>query len=231
MSRPAAGGIAALGSGAVGAMLLGLTPLLLFIVVFVFAGVASGFRHGGGWSSGGRRLWRRWLVGRRGRRIWRRRRIGKMVNTQRWIRHLFMPPWAWRRAFPHSILDAIEAAIRDSETRHSGEIRFAIENSLAPGRVWRGMSGRERAIEVFSKLRVWDTEHNSGVLIYLLLADRDIEIVADRGIAARVDTAAWEQVAQTMEVAFRNGAIRTGALAGIAQISDLLAATFSASRA
>jgi len=149
-----------------------------------------------------------------------------MVNFKRWFRHLFMPPWAWRRAFPRATLDVIEAAIRMSETRHGGEIRFAIENSLPGILAWRGMSGRERAIEMFSNLRVWDTEHNSGVLIYLLLADHDIEIVADRGIAARVDPAAWEAVAQTMEAAFRQGEFERGALAGIEQIGALLAAHF-----
>lgn len=149
-----------------------------------------------------------------------------MVNFRRVLKHLFMPPWAWRRAFPQATLDAIEAAIRASETAHSGEIRFAIENSLAPGRVWRGLSGRERAIEVFSKLRVWDTEHNSGVLIYLLLADHDIEIVADRGIASRVDPAAWETVAHAMEDAFRQGDFERGALAGIAQIDAILTVHF-----
>ena len=137
-----------------------------------------------------------------------------------------MPPWAWRRAFPQATLDAIEAAIRMSETRHGGEIRFAIENHLPGILAWRGMSGRERAIEMFSNLRVWDTEHNSGVLIYLLLADHDIEIVADRGIAAQVDPAAWESVAQTMEAAFRQGEFERGALAGIEQIGVLLAAHF-----
>lgn len=149
-----------------------------------------------------------------------------MVNFKRWLRHLFMPPWAWRRAFPQSTLDAIEAAIHTSETTHGGEIRFAIENSLAGFRVWRGISGRARAIEVFSQLRVWDTEHNSGVLIYVLLADHDIEIVADRGIARRVDAAAWESVAQAMEAAFRQGEFERGALAGIGQISALLAPHF-----
>ena len=149
-----------------------------------------------------------------------------MVNVKRWVKPLFMPPWAWRRAFPQAALDAIERAVRDSEMRHGGEIRFAIENSLAPVLVWRGMGGRERAVEMFSNLRVWDTEHNSGVLIYLLLADHDIEIVADRGIAARVDPAEWEQVAQAMEAAFRNGRFEQGALAGIARISDLLAEHF-----
>lgn len=149
-----------------------------------------------------------------------------MVNIKRWLRHLFTPPWAWRRAFPQATLDAIEAAIRSSETSHGGEIRFAIENSLPGNLAWRGISGRERAIEMFSNLRVWDTEHNSGVLIYLLLADHDIEIVADRGIAARVAPAAWEAVAQTMEAAFRQGEFERGALAGIEEISALLAQNF-----
>lgn len=146
-----------------------------------------------------------------------------MVNLGRWFKHLFMPPWAWRRAFPHATLDAIEAAIHQSENRHNGEIRFAIETSLAPAQVWRGMSGRERAIEVFSNLRVWDTEHNSGVLIYLLLADHNIEIVADRGIDAQVEQSAWEAVAQAMEAAFRQGDFERGALTGIEQVSALLA--------
>lgn len=151
-----------------------------------------------------------------------------MVNFKRWLRHVLMPPWEWRRAFPPSTLDAIEAAIRASESSHRGEIRFAIENSLPGSWVWRGMRGRERATELFSSLRVWDTEHNSGVLVYLLLADHDIEILADRGIAARVDATAWEAVAQAMEAAFRQGQFEYGALAGIAQIGELLTAHFPA---
>ena len=149
-----------------------------------------------------------------------------MVNFKRLMKHLFMPGWAWKRAFPPATLDAIEAAIGASEIAHSGEIRFAIENSLTPGDVWRGTSGRERAIEVFSNLRVWDTEHNSGVLIYLLLADHDIEIVADRGIAAQVDPADWEAVAHAMEAAFRQGDFERGALDGIGQIDAILTAHF-----
>jgi uncharacterized membrane protein len=149
-----------------------------------------------------------------------------MVKFKRWLKHVFLPPWAWRRAFPQTTLDAIEAAIRASETTHSGEIRFAVENSLAGSWVWRGKTGRERAVEVFSNLRVWDTAHNGGVLVYLLLADRVIEIVADRGIAARVDASEWERVARTMEAAFRQGEFERGALDGIRQISALLAAHF-----
>lgn len=149
-----------------------------------------------------------------------------MVNIGRYLRHLFMPPRAWKRAFPQATLDAIEAAIRESETRHGGEIRFVVENDLPAILAWHGASGRERAVEVFSNLRVWDTEHNSGVLIYLLLADRDIEIVADRGIAERVGQDDWDAVAQTMEAAFRQGDFERGALAGIARVSALLAANF-----
>jgi uncharacterized membrane protein len=149
-----------------------------------------------------------------------------MVNFKRGFKHLFMPPWAWKRAFPQATLDAIEAAIRGSETSHDGEIRFAIENSLSASVVWRGMRGRERAVEVFSSLRVWDTEHNSGVLVYLLLADHDIEIVADRGIAMRVDNTDWEAVAQAMEAAFRAGEFERGALNGIERIGALLAEHF-----
>lgn len=149
-----------------------------------------------------------------------------MVKLGRLLRHLFTPPWAWRRAFAPAALDAIEAAIRDSETAHSGEIAFAIENALAPGQVWRRVTGRERALQVFSDLRVWDTEANNGVLIYVLLAEHDIEIVADRGAAACVDAGAWEAVAQAMEAEFRAGRFEAGALAGIVRVGELLAQHF-----
>ena len=149
-----------------------------------------------------------------------------MVNLKRLFKHIFLPPWAWRRAFPAATLDAIEAAVRASETAHLGEIRFAIENTLAPSWVWRGMTGRARAIEVFSSLRVWDTEHNNGVLVYVLLADHDIEIVADRGIAARVDPRVWTDITHAMEVAFRAGEFERGALKGIAEIGAVLADHF-----
>lgn len=146
------------------------------------------------------------------------------MSLTRFARHCFMPPWAWKRTFPQSVLDAIEVAIGASEFRHGGEIRVVIENSLPFILAWRGVSGRERALEVFSNLRVWDTESNSGVLIYLLLADHDIEIVADRGIAARVGPQAWEDVARKMETAFRQGDFERGMLAGIAAVDALLAA-------
>jgi TPM domain len=109
-----------------------------------------------------------------------------MVKLSRWLKHTFMPPWCWRLSFPADVLNDIEKAVKQSESQHSGELRFAIENSLAPGWVWHGMAARHRAAQVFSNLRVWDTEENSGVLIYVQLADREVHILADRGINKRV---------------------------------------------
>lgn len=151
-----------------------------------------------------------------------------MVNLRRWLTHAFLPPWRWRLAFPPAALDAIEAAIRDSERQHRGEIRFAIENALPPLAVLRGKTARERAIEAFANLRVWDTEENTGVLIYVLIADRRVEIVADRGIARKVDPAEWETVARTIEAAFRNGDFKAGALSGIARVTEILVRHFPA---
>lgn len=153
-----------------------------------------------------------------------------MVNIKRWVIHVFMPPWQWRRAFPAALLKDIEIAVKQSERRHRGELRFTIENALASAWVWRGISAQERALEVFSNLRVWDTEENSGVLIYLLLADREVHIVTDRGIAKRVDQSDWDAVAKVMQTAFRQGDFRQGALAGIERITDLLAAHFPANK-
>ena len=151
-----------------------------------------------------------------------------MVAIKRWFFHTFMPPWRWRLAFPAAVLKDIEMAVKQSERQHRGELRFAIENTLAPTWVWRGMSARQRATEVFSNLRVWDTEENSGVLIYLLLADREVHIVADRGIARRVPQAEWDAVAQAMQKAFRQGDFRCGSLEGIERITIMLSTHFPA---
>ncbi len=149
-----------------------------------------------------------------------------MVNIKRWILHTFMPPWRWRMAFPEATLKDIEMAIKQSERQHRGELRFAIENALAPTWVWRGLSARQRATEVFSNLRVWDTEENSGVLIYILLADREVHIVADRGIARQVPKAEWDAVAQAIQRAFRQDDFRRGSLEGIERITIMLATHF-----
>jgi uncharacterized membrane protein len=144
------------------------------------------------------------------------------------LRHLFAPPWIVRRAFPRPALDRIEAAIKASEQRHRGEIRVAVEGALEFLAVLRGLTPRERALEVFSLLRVWDTEENSGVLIYVQLVDRDIEIVADRGIAARIPQSEWDAICRRMEDAFRAARFEDGVLAGIAEVSALLERHFPA---
>jgi uncharacterized membrane protein len=148
------------------------------------------------------------------------------MDFARFARHLATGPRHVRRRFPESTLNAIEAAIGEGETRHSGEIRFAVEAALHPYDALRGHRPRERATEVFGALHVWDTAQRTGVLIYLLLADRDIEIVADRGIAARVAQDQWEQICRAMEAELRAGRFEAGALAGIRAVSDLLARHF-----
>jgi uncharacterized membrane protein len=109
------------------------------------------------------------------------------MDWKRWFRHVFATRGELRRAFSEQDLDAIERAVDESELSHSGEIRVAVEGALEPGEVWHGKTPRERALEIFAALGVWDTEANNGVLIYVLLADRDVEIVADRGFNGRVE--------------------------------------------
>jgi len=136
--------------------------------------------------------------------------------------------WQVNRAFPRQTLIAIEQAIKASETAHVGEIRFAVEGALDGTPLFKGQSARERAIETFSQLRVWDTEHNNGVLIYLLLADRDVEIVADRGIHAKVGSQEWEKICRTMETAFRHGDYEGGVVSGIQAVTQHLIEHFPA---
>lgn len=124
---------------------------------------------------------------------------------------------------------AIEAAIRDSETTHSGEIRFAVEAALDPIALLNNRSARERAVEVFSQLRVWDTERNNGVLIYLLLADRKVEIIADRGIHRDVGQQGWEKICREMEQAFRQGRFEEGVVTGIKAVASYLVRHYPAS--
>ncbi len=145
------------------------------------------------------------------------------MTMGRVLAHLLMPPWRVRQVFPASALRAIEAAIRDCESAHDGEIRFAVEAALHPLALWHKQTARDRAIEVFSQLRVWDTARNNGVLIYLLLADRDVEIVADRGIHPLVGQAAWETICHNMEAAFSKGNYQGGVVAGIQAIGTQLA--------
>jgi uncharacterized membrane protein len=142
------------------------------------------------------------------------------------FRHLFYPDWWWRRRLPAAALSRIESAVAGAESGHVGEIRVAVEASLDLRPLFHGMTARDRAIEVFSELRVWDTEENNGVLLYVLLADRDVEIVADRGIARRVAQAEWEAICQDMEALFRDGRHEEALSLGARRIGDRLAAAY-----
>ena len=150
------------------------------------------------------------------------------MELARILKHLIAPHWLVRRAFPAATLAAIEAAVAAAERRHAGELRFVVEAGLPLNALWHEVSARERAVEVFSRLRVWDTAYNSGVLIYLQLVDRRVEIVADRGINARVEQAQWDTICRGMELTFRDGDYARGALQAVESIGQLLAAKFPA---
>ena len=150
--------------------------------------------------------------------------MSRQAGFSRFVRHLVAGPWATRRCFPRPVLADIESAVRRCESRHAGEIRFVVEGSLALSDLLDRLSARQRAVELFSHLGVWDTEHNNGVLIYVLLADRDVEIVADRGVAAsRVPQAEWEACCRVMEARFATGDFGGGAVAGIEAVAEVLA--------
>ena len=152
------------------------------------------------------------------------------MNIQRIVKHLLVTDGQVRRAFGRSSLSKIEAAIKASEAEHVGEIRFAVEGGLDGAPLFKGQSARERAIELFAQLRVWDTQHNTGVLIYLLLADRAVEIVADRGIHAKVDAQAWSKVCNSMEAAFRQSNFEAGVVAGVQAVTRHLKQHFPSDR-
>jgi uncharacterized membrane protein len=148
------------------------------------------------------------------------------ISARRVLRHLLSLPDSVRRALPAASLDRIAQAIHQAEAGHQGEIRFAIEARLPWSYLRRNARVRERALMVFSKLRVWDTEHNNGVLLYLNLADRAVEIVADRGIAAHVQRGQWQAICHLAREHFRQGRIEAGAIAAIEAIGAVLAEHF-----
>ena len=150
------------------------------------------------------------------------------MGIKRVGKHLLEHRWRVRRIFPPKVLAAIEQAIKMSEAVHSGQIRFVVEGALDGKPLFRDQPARERALDIFSHLRIWDTAHNNGVLIYLLLADRDVEIVADRGIDAPVGAAGWEKICVEMETEFRAGKFESGVIKGIEVVSRLLATHFPA---
>ena len=141
----------------------------------------------------------------------------------RWLKHLCNGDWQLRRVFPQQILDNIEAAIHQSELTHQGEIRFAVEAGLDIGPLLKNQTARDRALQVFSELRVWDTELNNGVLVYLLLSDRDIEIIADRGLNAKIAQETWDSICREMKRMFLDGKFEEGVITGIRAIGLELA--------
>lgn len=145
------------------------------------------------------------------------RRIGK---------HLLEHNWRARRIFPPEVLATIERSIKAGEATHSGQVRFVVEGALDGLPLFRDQPARERALDIFSHLRIWDTVHNNGVLIYLLLADRDVEIIADRGIDAKVGRAGWERICKAMENDFKAENFAGGVIRGIEAVSQQLAAHF-----
>src|SRR5579871_860327 len=136
------------------------------------------------------------------------------MGIGRITKHLVEHHWRARRVFTPKVLAAIEAATKAGEVTHSGQVRFVVEGALDGKPLFRGQDARERALDVFSHLRIWDTEHNNGVLIYLLLADRNVEIIADRGINAKVGDANWERICSDMETAFSQGKFEAGVIGG-----------------
>lgn len=150
------------------------------------------------------------------------------MDAARILRHLVLPHWWAMRAFPKPALAAIGRAVAASETGHRGELRFVVEANLPLADLWQNPSPRTRAVELFSQLRVWDTADNSGVLIYVQLLDRRVEIVADRGIDARVGQEFWDAVCRRMEAAFQAGRFERGAMEALDAITAELTRQFPA---
>jgi uncharacterized membrane protein len=149
------------------------------------------------------------------------------MRLKRVFRHL-LAQGRGRRCFPPRVLEAIQRAIAEGERRHRGQVCFILEAALPLGALLRDVSPRARAHELFARFGVWDTEHNCGVLLYVLLPDRAIEIVADRGISKRVTQPEWEAIGERMRQAFAAGQYERGAVEGVQAVSELLARNFPA---
>jgi uncharacterized membrane protein len=148
------------------------------------------------------------------------------MGIKRIGKHLLAHHWQARRIFTPRVLAAIEQAIKAGEATHSGQVRFVVEGALDGAPLFRDQPARERALDLFAQLRIWDTAHNNGVLIYLLLADRKVEIVADRGIDAKVGAAGWQKICTQMETDFKAGNFEAGVIRGIEAVSRQLAVYF-----
>lgn len=145
-----------------------------------------------------------------------------MNTLNRWMRHLWLDAADSRACLKQAGLQRLEEAVTRSEARHLGELRVCVEASLRARDLWRGLNPRERAVQLFSHLRVWDTAHNNGVLIYLLLADRRIEILADRGVHTRTAPDFWDQLAQRLSDTLQQGDFEAGLRLAIEEVGTLL---------
>ena len=150
------------------------------------------------------------------------------MKLSRVLRHLLLPDWWVRRVLARADLTAIGDAITACEKLHRGELRFVVEASMPLNALRADQSPRARAVNLFSSLRVWDTEENSGILIYVQLVDRRVEILADRGIAAQVSQPEWDAICRGMEQSFGAGLWRHGALQAVMRAGELLATHFPA---
>lgn len=148
------------------------------------------------------------------------------MDSKRLLRHLTLTHFTVRRAFAPSTCKALAQRIRESEAQHAGQLRLVIEGALDLPALWRGQSARDRALELFAHLGVWDTPHNNGVLVYVLMADRGVEIVADRGIDACCGQADWNRISTAMAQQFASGEFEQGTLQGLEAITRLLAHHF-----
>lgn len=149
-------------------------------------------------------------------------------KLKRLFKHRWLDESDTRRAIPPDLVERLTRRVAASERRHTGEVRICVESGLPASYIWRGAQARERAVAMFGKLRVWDTEQNNGVLIYLLLAEHAIEIVADRGLSRHVQAAQWQAIVQRMGRAFHDGQFEAGLTQALEEVSALLVQHFPA---
>jgi uncharacterized membrane protein len=148
------------------------------------------------------------------------------MKLLRLIRHLTTTRWHTRNCFPRAVREVIQQTVKECEAHHDGEIRFVVETAFDIPELWHDLAPRRRALQLFGALGVWDTEHNNGVLIYVLMADRVVEIVADRGISARVAAAEWAVVCRQMEHHYRQRRYRDGSVVGVLGVGAILGRHF-----
>lgn len=151
-----------------------------------------------------------------------------MERIRRLLRHRWLDETDTRRAIPPALVERLAQHVGESEQRHTGEVRIYVEAGLPFSYLWRDAPPRERAIALFGKLGVWDTEQNNGVLIYLLLAEHAIEVVADRGLSRHVSPQQWQEIVAHMRDAFRAGRYEEGLKQAVDEVTELLVRHFPA---